>query len=159
MGKAISGVLTAMAVWFGGALSAEAQNIGVDIAGPLSVISTDTQMTVVANVTGYTSYQYWVKVKIGTATKHYSMARTGSGSQISYAVSGLQSWPIGVGTVLEISVKVWNGTANATDYHYVTVTAPPPPQTYYQPERRGVPAGAREEALAWMGRKDFEVIG
>jgi hypothetical protein len=160
MGKGTFGVLTALAVWCGGALSAEAQSIGVDIVGPLSVVSTDTSMTVVANVTGTTSFNFWVKVKIGTSQKHYSGQCGGSGTQINYPISGLQSWPIGVDTVLDITVKVWCGTTTALDTHRVTVTAPPPPPQTLLPEKlRRAPLRVREDALAWMGRKDFEVIG
>ena len=161
MGKGFLGVLTALAVWCGGALAAEAQNIGVDITGPLAVYSDQTSVLVTANVTNASSYYFWVRVRIAGVLKYNSMTQVGYGSTIDWTCINAQNWPLTEGTQLEFQVRAWTSSTNLyMDTHYVTVSAPGGGGgTFLTPDQKRAPLGVPEEALAWLDRKACEVIG
>ncbi|HEX7896885.1 MAG TPA: hypothetical protein VF950_03945 [Planctomycetota bacterium] len=149
-----------MAIWFGAATTAEAQ-IDVTTTGPSRIYSNWTSMTVTATVSGYSTYNYRVKIKRNGTLVHDSFNQCATGSELTWTAPGtqlaMQLWPITEGSSIEISVKAWVGTVNDTSILTVTTEDP---ITYQPRERRGpTELGLRDEALAWLERKTVQVMG
>lgn len=156
MGKGTIGAVTAVLVWFGAATAAEAQ-IDVNITGPSRVYHNQSISLMEANVSGVSVFSWWLKVKHNGVQKHYSGSQAGSGTYIYWNVCNMNTWGMAAGDTLEYTVKVWVGTTSKTDVH--TVTVEEGPLTILPSDRRQRPCdGGFKDSLAWLDRKDVEVL-
>lgn len=157
MGKGTIGAAVGVLAWLGAATAAEAQGIGVDITGPSRVYHNQSISLMEANISGVSVFSWWLKVKHNGVQKHYSAAQGGSGTYIYWNVCYMNQWGMVAGDTLEYTVKVWVGTNNKTDVH--TITVEQAPLTMVPSDRRQMPRdGGVQEALAWLARKDVEVL-
>jgi hypothetical protein len=154
--KGTTGVVAAMAVWIGGAMSAEAQNIDVTITGPSNIATDTTSMNVTASV-NLSTYMYWVRVKLNGVTRAYSGFRSGASPAISYPIASMETWLMDDDDVIEISVKAWNATSNDTDIDLIDVD---PPSYYGMVPSNATPfrvPALQEERVARLSREELGV--
>jgi hypothetical protein len=160
MHKGTLGVLTGLAVWCGAALSAEAQVIGVDITGPLSVHSGLTSFQI--HATAARGSIFWEsRVLVNGLLRNCSGYKWATTTSIVHYVWNVNTWSLVPGDTMEIQMRTWLGSYPSTPQDTVTLTVQSPPggQTLKPAEKLNpiVPA-YRDEALAWLNRKDFEVM-
>jgi hypothetical protein len=123
MKRIATGAVVGLAVWFGSALAAEAQQITP--TGPLKIEVTDTSEVYTATIT--TNYSFWFYLTVtnnGTTVYSNQWYITNSGPSYNFTSPSLNtaSWGLAVGNTIDFHSTVQLGISHrvSNDY-YLTV--------------------------------------
>jgi hypothetical protein len=123
MRRKLIGVVTGLAIWFGGALVAEAQ--GITPTGPLAVKVTDTSVIYTATIT--TNYSFWFYLQVfNNGTQVYGgqwyIVNSGPSYNFQSPVLSTSAWGLVVGNVIDFhAVVAVTPTHRVTNDYNLTV--------------------------------------
>lgn len=150
------GIAAGLASFLGSALAAHAQ-IKIEGTKPTAVYHTQSQSTYEATVTWTGSFNWRLRVYLGTVEKWPGVNRMGSSPgpsvQVTETVTGMDTWGMQPGNTLKYRGKAWTNLTNQNTHDLILTVQEG--TTHLIPQQKLPPGrGEREELYAVLVRRE-----